>query len=40
MNYFDSDENYDYHEEEDDNDNEEQLLDPSSSALSAAERNL
>jgi hypothetical protein len=37
MNYFDSDENYDYHEEEDDN--EEQLFDPSSSALSAAERN-
>jgi len=37
MNYFDSDENYDYHEEDD---NEEQLFDPSSSALSAAERNL
>jgi hypothetical protein len=39
MNYFDSDENYDYHEEEDDN-NEEQLFNPSSPALSAAERNL
>ena len=38
MNYSDSDDNYDYHEEED-NDNEEQLFDPSSSALSAAERN-
>lgn len=37
MNYFDSDENYDYYEEE--NDNKEQLFDPSSSALSAAERN-
>jgi hypothetical protein len=38
MNYFDNEDNYDYHEEED-NDNEEQLFDPSSSALSAAERN-
>ena len=38
MNYFDNDDNYDYHEEED-NDGEEQLFDPSSSALSAAERN-
>jgi len=43
MNYFDSDENYDYHEydyHEEEEDNEEQLFDPSSSALSAAERNL
>jgi len=41
MNYFDSDENYDYHEYEyhEEEDNEEQLFDPSSSALSAAERN-
>ena len=42
MNYFDSDENYDYHEydyHEEEDGNEEQLFDPSSSALSAAERN-
>lgn len=36
MNYFDSDDNYDYHEEEA---NDDELFDPSSSALSAAERN-
>ena len=42
MNYFDSDENYDYHEydyHEEEEDNEEQLFDPSSFSLSAAERN-
>ena len=41
MNYFDSDENYDYHEYDyhEEEDNEEQLFDPSSFSLSAAERN-